>query len=53
VSGLALKSCADNRIERARTKDRTPLLLIALRTNRVETIRFGSPAVRVQTVNAK
>src|SRR5207244_6886595 len=41
-----------NRIERARTQNRTPLLLVALRTNRVESISFGSRPVRVQTVNA-
>ena len=52
VSGLALRSCADNRDERARTQNRTPLLLVALRTNRVESIPFGSRPVRVQTVNA-
>src|SRR4029453_2755568 len=49
ASGLAFRLYADNRNERART----PLLLAALRTNRVESIPFGSRAVRVQTVNAK
>ena len=53
VSGLALRLYADNRNERARTQNRTPLLLVALGTNRVESIPFGSRAVRVQTVNAK
>ena len=52
VSGLALRLYADNRNERARTQNRTPLLLVALRTNRVESIPFGSRPVRVQTVNA-
>src|SRR6266850_8204168 len=52
VSGLALRLYADNRNERARTQNRTPLLLVALRTNRVESIPFGSRPVRVQIVNA-
>src|SRR2546429_8254337 len=52
VSGLALRLYADNRNERARTQNRTPLLLVALRTNRVERIPFRSRPVRVQTVNA-
>src|SRR6266568_3347182 len=52
VSGLALRLYADNRNERARTQNRTPLLLVALRTNRVESIPFRSRPVRVQTVNA-
>ena len=52
VSGLALRLCTDNKNERARTQNKTPRLLAALRTNRVESIPFGSRAVRVQTVNA-